>query len=351
MVFNIQSYLIKFKHHNAFVFNILLWCLIYVVLLFLFTKNEDALKVDYLYTLTYTVALVIPISFNLYVLIPQFLKKERYVFYFISLISLIIISVLLFESFFDQIINNLFKNYFFISYHINTSFAVILITSLIISALIKLAEDWFYFNQAQNKLVKDAHQITQSQLNALRAQINPHFLFNALNVIYAMSLEQRTDTKEAVLQLSDILRYIIYDANSNKVTLQQERELINNYIAFQKNRNAEDIQIECTSHIDNSTIEIYPMLLLPLLENAYKHCSVNVEGKHFINISINQQQDIFNFEIENSQAVGNTYNDKEVSGVGLKNVQENLKIVYPNKHQFNIYNNDVIYKVNLTIHL
>jgi LytS/YehU family sensor histidine kinase len=267
------------------------------------------------------------------------------------LISLIIISVLLFESFFDQIINTLFKNYFFISYHINTSFAVILITSLIISALIKLAEDWFYFNQAQNKLVKDAHQITQSQLTALRAQINPHFLFNALNVIYAMSLEQRTDTKEAVLQLSDILRYIIYDANSNKVTLQQERELINNYIAFQKNRNAEDIQIECTSHIDNSTIEIYPMLLLPLLENAYKHCSVNAEGKHFINISINQQQDIFNFEIENSQAVVNTYNDKELSGVGLKNVQENLKIVYPNKHQFNVHSNDVIYKVNLTIHL
>lgn len=322
-----------------------------MVLLFLFTKNEDALKVDYLYTLTYTVALVIPISFNLYVLIRQFLKKERYLFYFISLICLIIISVLLFESFFDQIINNLFKNYFFISYHINTSFAVILITSLIITTLIKLAEDWFYFNQAQNKLVKDAHQITQSQLNTLRAQINPHFLFNALNVIYAMSLEQRSDTKDAVIQLSDILRYIIYNANTNKVTLKQEIELINNYIAFQKNRTAHGLDITFNNSIENTDFEIYPMLLLPLLENAYKHGGTNTNGKFFIKVNINQQQDIFQFEIENSMAIDAFVNNDEESGVGLKNVKENLKIVYPNKHVINIEKNKLSYKVYLRINL
>lgn len=352
MVSNYQKYLIKFKHHNPFVFNILLWCLIYVVLLFLFTKNEAALKVDYLYTLAYTVALIIPISFNLYVLIPQFLKKEHYVLYLISLISLIMVCVLLFEGFFDQIINSLFKNYFFISYHINTSFAVILITSLIISALIKLAEDWFYFNQAQNNLVKDAHQITQAQLTALRSQINPHFLFNALNVIYAMSLEQHEDTKNAVLQLSDILRYLIYDADSKKVNLQQELELLENYIAFQKNRHTTEIDVKLSSNIEDLTTEIYPMLILPLLENAYKHSSVNTKGLYFIKISINQQQDIFKFEIENSLTVNHSENNEaHLSGVGLKNVQQNLKIVYPDKHQLNIQKNEDIYKVGLTIFL
>lgn len=352
MVFNYQKYLIKFKHHNPFVFNILLWSLIYVVLLFLFIKNEAALKIDYLYTLAYTVALIIPISFNLYVLVKQFLKKERYVFYFIALISLIIISVLLFEGFFDQIINTLFKNYFFISYHINTSFTDILIISLIISTLIKLAEDWFYFNQAQNKMIKDAHQITQAQLTALRSQINPHFLFNALNVIYAMSLEQREETQNAVLQLSDILRYHIYDADSNKVNLKQEIELINNYIAFQQNRHAADIAIEFTHQIEDSSTEIYPMLILPLLENAYKHGGVNASGRHFIKMSIIQQRDIFKFEIENSRTVNHSEtNDNQSSGVGLKNVQENLKIVYPVMHQLNIQKNTDVYKVDLTIFL
>lgn len=351
MVFNYQSYLIKFKHHNPFVFNILLWCLIYVVLLFIFTKNEEALNVDYLYTLAYTVALIIPISFNLYILIPQFLKKERYVFYLVLLLILIILSVFCFESFFDQIINNLFTNYFFISYHINTSFAVILMTALIITALIKLAEDWFYFNQAQNKLVKDAHQITQSQLTALRAQINPHFLFNALNVIYAMSLEQRSDTKDAVIQLSDILRYIIYDANTNKVTLKQEIELINNYIAFQKNRTADGLEITFNNSIENTDFEIYPMLLLPLLENAYKHGDTNTDGKFFIKVTINQQQSIFKFEIENSTAIDGTDNNEEESGIGLKNVQENLKIVYPKKHILSIQKNELSCKVHLEINL
>lgn len=351
MVFNYQSYLIKFKHHNPFVFNILLWCLIYVVLLFIFTKNEEALNVDYLYTLAYTVALIIPISFNLYILIPQFLKKERYVFYLVLLLILIILSVFCFESFFDQIINNLFTNYFFISYHINTSFAVILMTALIITALIKLAEDWFFFNQAQNKLVKDAHQITQSQLTALRAQINPHFLFNALNVIYAMSLEQRSDTKDAVIQLSDILRYIIYDANTNKVTLKQEIELINNYIAFQKNRTADGLEITFNNSIENTDFEIYPMLLLPLLENAYKHGDTNTDGKFFIKVTINQQQSIFKFEIENSTAIDGTDNNEEESGIGLKNVQENLKIVYPKKHILSIQKNELSCKVHLEINL
>lgn len=349
MIFNIQPYLIKFKHHNPFVFNIFLWCLIYVVLLFIFTKNETALKVDYLYTLAYTIALVIPISINLYALIPPFLKRERYLLYLMSLISLVVLYVFCFEWFFDAIINNLFKNYFFISYHINTSFTVILITSIFISTLIKLAEDWFYFNQAQNKLIKDAHQITQSQLTALRAQINPHFLFNALNVIYAMSLEQRSDTKDAVLQLSDILRYVIYDANTNKVTLKQELELINNYIAFQKNRKADGLNVLFNKRIENTDLKIYPMLLLPLLENAYKHGGTNLKGNNFITISLDQKENTVQFQIENSVLSSIKNHEAENKGVGLKNTIENLNMIYPNKHSIKVEEDSLSYKVTLLI--
>lgn len=245
----------------------------------------------------------------------------------------------------------LFKNYFFISYHSHTSFTTILSITIIAATLIKLAEDWFYFNQAQNKIIRDAHQITQSQLTALRSQINPHFLFNALNVIYAMSLEQKSTTKDAVLQLSDILRYVIYDANTNKVMVSQELELIKSYIAFNKNRSATNLETQLISTVENPDFEIYPMLLLPLIENAYKHGGVNQDGQNFINITLLQKDTMFNFEIENSVNSNFQKAVENNGGVGLKNVHENLKIVYPHNHSLTIQETPFLYKASLQINL
>ncbi|MGF1555425.1 sensor histidine kinase [Paucihalobacter sp.] len=321
------------------------------MLLFIFTKNEQALRVDYLYTLAYTAALVIPVSLNLYILIPYFLKKERYLSFFFLFVALIAISAISFNLFFIVIIDALFKNYFFISYHSNSSFTTILSIAIIAVTLIKLAEDWFYFNQTQNKIIRDAHQITQSQLSALRSQINPHFLFNALNVIYAMSLEQKSTTKDAVLQLSDILRYVIYDANTKKVMISQELELIKSYIAFNKNRSATKLETQLISTVENPSFEIYPMLLLPLIENAYKHGGMNKVEQNFINIALFQKDTMFNFEIENSVHSNFQKELENNGGVGLKNVQENLKIVYPQNHSLNIQETPFLYKVSLQINL
>ena len=245
----------------------------------------------------------------------------------------------------------LFKNYFFISYHSHTSFTTILSITIIAATLIKLAEDWFYFNQAQNKIIRDAHQITQSQLTALRSQINPHFLFNALNVIYAMSLEQKSTTKDSVLQLSDILRYIIYDASTSKITVSQELELIKSYIAFNKNRSATNLETQLISTVENPDFEIYPMLLLPLIENAYKHSGVNQDGQNFINITLLQKDTMFNFEIENSVNSNFQKAVENNGGVGLKNVHENLKIVYPHNHSLTIQETPFLYKASLQINL
>lgn len=104
-----------------------------------------------------------------------------------------------------------------------------------------------------------------------------------------MSLEQKSTTKDAVLQLSDILRYIIYDASTSKITVSQELELIKSYIAFNKNRSATNLETQLISTVENPDFEIYPMLLLPLIENAYKHSGVNQDGQNFINITLLQK--------------------------------------------------------------
>lgn len=104
------------------------------------------------------------------------------------------------------------------------------------TTLLKLAEDWFYFNATENRILKLKNTHIETQLTALRAQMNPHFLFNSLNVIYSMAIEKKENITKAIVELSDILRYVIYDSDTERVSLKQEVELINNFIAFQNYR-------------------------------------------------------------------------------------------------------------------
>ena len=137
--------------------------------------------------------------------------------------------------------------------------------------------------------MKIQNQHIQTQLSALRAQINPHFLFNSLNVIYAMALEKKENITKAIVELSDVLRYVIYDSDTDRVTLKDELQLIQNYIAFQKYRGHYENKVIININIESDNFKIYPMLLLPLLENAYKYgfsgndTSENIEIQLIIN--------------------------------------------------------------------
>jgi LytS/YehU family sensor histidine kinase len=220
---------------------------------------------------------------------------------------------------------------------------------LIATTLVKFAEDWFYFNTNENKILRLKNQQIETQLSALRAQINPHFLFNSLNVIYALALEKKEGVTKAIVQLSDILRYVIYDSDTERVTLKDEITLLKNYIAFQNHRvettNATDFSI----NIEDEQFKIYPMLLLPLLENSYKHGIIAGETKTPIQIQLHQIDNIFEFTITNANLNTKNKLDNKHSGVGIENLRNNLILVYPNAHQFEISNTKDTFKVNLKI--
>ena len=346
---NINTKLKKANYHRPLIFNGVLWSLAFVILLFVFSKGKSPITVDYIYTVTFLVVLAVPVSINFYILIPKFLKREKYSIYIAYFVINLIVFALLSSWLLQPILDSLFPSYFFISYLSKPNIFLVFIIFLIATTLLKLAEDWFYFNTNDNKILKLKNQQIETQLSALRAQINPHFLFNSLNVVYALALEKKEGVTNAIVQLSDILRYVIYDSDTERVSLKDEIKLLQNYIAFQNHRvetpNATTFEIDIT----DEQFKIYPMLLLPLLENSYKHGIIAGQTKVPITIKLYQHKNQFKFTITNANLnTKNTLKDQH-SGVGLENLRNNLNLVYPNLHKFVIKNTKDSFKVTLTI--
>ena len=291
--------------------------------------------------------MTLPVIFNFHFLIPTLLNKEKYVQYFIILVLLGLIYGVFLKTFFMLTIDTIFPNYFFISYISGNGFYLVFSIFLVSSTLLKLAQDWHFFNRDQNELLKLKNLHMESQLLALRSQINPHFLFNALNVIYSMALDKKEKVTDAIVELSDILRYVIYDTDTERVELKDEIKLIKNYINFQKHR--VNSKIDLKVDIRNENFKIYPMLLLPLVENAYKFGSSN-ENNSFIRIKISQTDDAFLFCIENEKLNSPAPEMQKNSGIGIKTLEKNLKIVYKDRYKFEVENTETHFMVKLKIY-
>lgn len=342
-----MNYIFKKKRNT--IFSIVLWFLYYIVLLFIFSQGKTPLKIDYIYTFIFLGAIAIPVLINTYFLVPRLLKKGKYLLFGLAFVVIIILFWQLYTHYFEALIDVMFKEYFFISYQTNLQAMTKFVLVLLVSMLLHIFESWLYFNTEQNKRLQTENQRIQIQLSHLRAQINPHFLFNSLNVIYALAIEKKEETAEAIVQLSDVLRHIIYDADSDRIKLKEEIKLLKNYIAFQKFRTHGLENIKFDIKVANEDFQIYPMLLLPLVENAFKHGMEKKVAKAFIHISLTQEGAKFSFQIVNHNNRSQQKSNSEHSGVGLENVRHNLDIVYPNKHTFQINETDETFTVSLHI--
>lgn len=335
--------------HRPLLFHSVLWILAFVILIFVFSKGKTPVTIDVLYTLSFLVIIAIPVCVNFYVLISKFLKREQYILYLLGFMVNALIFGAIIYFFFQSILELLFPSYFFVSYLTGNDLIIVIAIFLVSSTLFKLVEDWFYFNSNQNKLLQLKSLQFETQLSALRSQINPHFLFNSLNVIYALALDKKETTTTAIVELSNILRYVIYDSDTERVALKDEITLLKNYIAFQNHRIASSQPTILETSIANEDFKIYPMLLLPLLENSYKHGTLAGEETEPIKIAITQKDERFTFHISNP--ILNTQNtiEEKYSGVGLENLKNNLNLVYPKTHNFSIRKENLKFSVTLTI--
>lgn len=193
-----------------------------------------------------------------------------------------------------------------------------------------------------------------SNLKHLIHQINPHFLFNALNTIYGISLQENADkTAESVQKLGDMMRFMLRENEQARISVRREVDYMINYVDFQQMRiqDQEDIEIIFSRKNEHCTDEIAPMLLIPFIENAFKH-GISLQEKSWVKISLRYLEGSLHLDVNNS-IHRKDENDPErlVSGIGLKNVKERLQHMYPDQHQLMIRENELEYFVHLSVNL
>ena len=313
------------------------WLLAYVVLLSVFASSSEIQEIDYIYTAIFIFTLMIAVYINELIVRQKFLNEGKYILF----VSFTIVNIVLTSKFnqavFGNLIDYLLPGYYFISYYSYFDIQLFVIAFVGLGTLTGLSIEWFALQRLQKEKAN-------AEFKALVNQVNPHFLFNALNVVYTLSLKDSKETSAAVIKLSDILRYVTYDASTPKVKLSSEATILRDYIDLQKYRVHPTTKIEFSEDITED-VSIAPMLFLPLVENAFKHGVHNETENAYVRMSLQSREDVVSFMISNnrSQAPAKT-------GIGLRNLKDRLDLLYPGKHSLTITETEKEFYVSMQLH-
>lgn len=298
--------------------------------------------------------LALAVYLNLLILIPRFLRTRRYGFFVLfQLVNILLFFVL------DVFAGTYFFNYdytkaFDSEISASARFAVLFLSEALlvfffiaVTTFIKLLRDWITMQDNSLKLKEMERQKLEAELQSLKSQINPHFLFNTLNNIYALALDESEKTPDMILKLSDLMRYIIYDCRSPKVKLSKETEFIRNYIALEQLRLDGKIKTEFFCEMCED-IELPPLIFVNFLENAFKHAS-KTEGSYIsVRILVEKSGELL-FHVENSKEEDLDHETQEYSGVGLENGKKRLMLLYQKRHVLDIQNTSNKFSVTLKL--
>lgn len=211
---------------------------------------------------------------------------------------------------------------------------------------------WFAVVIKFFKLWYDRHHAAlQAELGLLKAQIHPHFLFNTLNNLYALTLNNSPKSPAIVMGLSEILRYMLYECNTDFVSLKKDVDILESYIALEKVRYEERLDLNFTKTGALDQYQIAPLLLLPLIENAFKHGAGEKIGQAWINIDLNLRANQLKLKIANGKGNLVLTDQKAQGNIGLDNVKKRLELIYPDAHELKIFNDEDMFVVILELNL
>ena len=206
-------------------------------------------------------------------------------------------------------------------------------TALIGSSLFEIA---IYANKQAKESMRLKKEKLEAELKFLKSQINPHFLFNALNNVYALSVIQSKNTPDTILKLSEMLRYMLYDCKVERVPIYREVEYINNYVDLVRLKDSRGLNITTDFESINPDLMIAPLLFIPFIENAFKHSKIEDIENGWISISLSNEGKTVQFKVSNS--VPEAEFTKDITGgIGMQNVQRQLQLLYPDKHKLEIF--------------
>jgi len=281
-----------------------------------------------------------------YYLIPKILLKNEWkkfiayafvaivLFFYIELLLTLFLVVKLLDDeqrLFPEMIDvvMLFFNMFFVVF---------------IAIAIKFYKRWSEKDYLEQKVQKEKVEV---ELQMLKTQINPHFLFNTLNSIYVLAMKKSDQTADTVMKLSDMLDYILYKIDAPMIPVSAEIQIIENFIALEKIRFTNRVNLIFSSEFKSKDIQIPPMLIIPFIENAFKHGVAKSMGKSWIKVSIQETGQMMNIAVSNSK--GQNQLKSETGGIGLENVKKRLEILYHDSYKLDIAEKINSYEVLLSI--
>jgi two-component system LytT family sensor kinase len=285
--------------------------------------------------------------FIIYFVMPRYLLTRQYKQLLIILALLIVVTSLLFRFTIYKIIQPLYypdSEFHFWNFGkmLWGTFEIFAIAAIAVS--IKLFKQKYASIEREQELQKEK---LKAELSFLKAQINPHFLFNTLNNIYGLSLKNSPQTSDAILKLSELLQFMVHDGAAEKIKLADEIKTLKDYIELEKLRYGARLQIKLDCKVDNENEMIAPLLLIPFVENSFKHGASQSRFNSSIEIQLTVLNGLLNFKVSNSKE-GDVESE---GGIGLKNIRRQLELIYGKNHQLEILNKFDTFEVNLTIHL
>ena len=310
------------------------------------------------------VSLLLPITigttyFLLYRLIPRYLLTRRYGYFALYFCYTLVLSLYL-ELLLVVVLYITVAEYqaLVVAAGLVDLLDVIVGMYLVVflATALHLLKRW-YSMQAVNAQLERARleaevKLKEAQLKLLKSQIHPHFLFNTLNNLYGLTLEQSDRAPDVVLRISEMLDYMLYRGDAPHVPLSGEIEHLRNYLALEQLRYDDRVQINFETEGAFESVDIAPLLLIPFVENSFKHGVSQSSGTGWVHLHLTLREEVLVFIVQNSKGSKPAVAPREVAeGIGLNNVKQRLDLLYPSRHTLIITENEHDFKVELNLHL
>lgn len=333
-----------------FWWHLLFWVLIFLMYWITYGGYLDRYHEEFVVGLTLLPARIIGTYIFIYLILPFATEKKNFItFGILAIIHAVLYGFLIWSSYY---VTNLYTEYYDFS-HCSLFYIPKIFNKLIsnygipvLAAAIIIFKKWYVDEQMNKKLTEEK---LAAELGFLKSQVHPHFLFNTLNNLYALTLIKSDKTPDIVLKLSGLLDYMIYKSNDDFVPLKKEMEILESYIELEKMRYNERLELKYEIEGEVDSHQIAPLILLPFIENSFKHGASNDRTRPNIKIHFKIEPEYLQLNVLNS-VPGEIKKDESVSeGIGLKNVSRRLELIYPNQHKLLIKRGENQFEVDLKI--
>lgn len=337
-----SHFLLKYKFHHIF-----FWSLVFAIWYILRVDDYSSHWKAFLVTAIKVCELALMIYITNYVLIPQLLYKKKYILFLVVFVLMIFTSAIIKMNILGRLThnpaliywarnlkgslyNNIFPHFFLV----------------IAGAAIKLLFD---YGKLQQRMAETAKEKAEAELNFLKSQINPHFVFNSLNSVYFLINKENTAARETLHKFSEMLRYQLYEVNDARIPIEKEIHYLKDYMDLQQLRKDEKYSVQFHAAPDVSGFSVEPLLLIPFVENAFKHISHHAQANNFVKVDMLRVNKHFIFSVVNSKE--NQPVTERQGGIGLTNVKRRLELLYPGKHELKIDDSDSQFSIQLNLEI